>query len=97
MQESLGCFNYLERSDGVEAGKDPVLLSSHHGLMGGCTQIYCFLLAPPAAHTFPACAHKCAQLLSATPQLTNQSARQNMEMWPHPNCAVIWNVRVHYF
>lgn len=45
-------FKYLETSDGVVAGKDPALLSSHHGLMGGCTQIYCFLLTPPAAHTF---------------------------------------------
>lgn len=54
MQKSLEGtgFEYQETSDGVGAGKDPVLLSSHHGLMGGCTQIYCFLLAPPAAHIF---------------------------------------------
>lgn len=45
---------YLGRNDGVGAGEDPALLSSHHDQMGGCTQIYCFLLAPPAAHTFPA-------------------------------------------
>lgn len=50
---------YLERNDGLGAGKDSALLSSHHGLMGECTQIYCFLLAPPAANTFSACAHKC--------------------------------------
>jgi len=59
--KAVRVLRYLEANYGVVAGENIALRSSHRGLMGGCTQIYCFLLVPPAMHTFSACTHSCVE------------------------------------
>ncbi len=54
-------WQYLERSDRWGAGTGWALRSFPRGLMGGCTQIYCFPSAPPAANTL--CTYMCRDML----------------------------------